>query len=124
MLEGTHPLDALTLRDPEWYADHGIDLRLGSRVLEIEREINDVMLVDGTKIEFDRIVLATGAIPTLPPIRGVVQMDGQLHPKVHAFRSLADCLRLVGAAGLDRLDTRRARSWSAAACSGSRSRGP
>jgi len=97
VLEGTHPLDALTLRDPEWYAANGIDLRLGSRVLEIEREVNDVMLVDGTKIEFDRIVLATGAIPTLPPIRGVVQMDGQLHPKVHAFRSLADCLRLVGA---------------------------
>jgi NAD(P)H-nitrite reductase large subunit len=97
VLEGTHPLDALTLRAPEWYAEHGIDLRLGSRVLEIEREVNDVMLVDGTKIEFDRIVLATGAIPTLPPIRGVVQMDGQLHPKVHAFRSLADCLRLVGA---------------------------
>jgi NAD(P)H-nitrite reductase large subunit len=97
VLEGSHPLDALTLRAPEWYAANGIDLRLGSRVLEIEREVGDVMLVDGTKIEFDRIVLATGAIPTLPPIRGVVQMDGQLHPKVHAFRSLADCLRLMGA---------------------------
>jgi NAD(P)H-nitrite reductase large subunit len=97
VLEGTHPLDALTLRSPEWYAANGIDLRLGSRVLEIERDLNDVMLVDGTKIEFDRIVLATGAIPTLPPIRGVVQMDGQLHPKVHAFRSLADCMRLIGA---------------------------
>jgi len=97
VLEGTHPLDALTLRAPEWYAANGIDLRLGSRVLEIERDVNDVMLVDGTKIEFDKIVLATGAIPTLPPIRGVVQLDGQLHPKVHAFRSLADCLRLLGA---------------------------
>jgi len=97
VLEGTHPLDALTLRAPEWYAAHGVDLRPGSRVLEIDRDVNDVMLVDGTKIEFDKIVLATGAIPTLPPIRGVVQLDGQLHPKVHAFRSLADCLRLLGA---------------------------
>jgi NAD(P)H-nitrite reductase large subunit len=97
VLEGTHPLDALTLRAPEWYAAHGIDLRLGSRVLEIEREVDDVMLVDGTKVEFDRVVLATGAIPTLPPIRGLVQLDGRLHPQVHAFRSLADCLRLTGA---------------------------
>src|SRR3546814_6459200 len=31
----------------------------------------------------------------LPPIRGLVQMDGQLHPKVHAFRSLVDCDRLL-----------------------------
>lgn len=97
VLEGTHPLDALTLRAPEWHAAHGIDLRLGSRVLEIERDVNDVMLVDGTKIEFDKVVLATGAIPTLPPIRGLVQLDGQLHPKVHAFRQLADCQRLMGA---------------------------
>jgi NAD(P)H-nitrite reductase large subunit len=97
VLEGTHPLDALTLRAPEWYAANGVDLRPGSRVLEIDRDVNDVMLIDGTKIEFDKIVLATGAIPTLPPIRGVVQLDGQLHPKVHAFRSLADCLRLLGA---------------------------
>ena len=45
------------------------------------------MLVDGTEIPFDRLVLATGSIPTLPPIRGLVRMDGRLHPKVHAFRS-------------------------------------
>ena len=97
VLEGTHPVDGLTLRHPEWYAGQGVDLRLGSRVLEIEREVGDVMLVDGTKILFDKVVLATGAIPTLPPIRGLVQPDGQLHPKVHAFRSLADCERLVAA---------------------------
>ena len=97
VLEGTHPIDALTLRAPEWHAAQGIDLRLSSRVLEIERDLNDVMLVDGTKIEFDKLVLATGAIPTLPPIRGLVQMDGQLHPKVHAFRQLADCQRLMAA---------------------------
>ncbi len=97
VLEGTHPVDAITLRAPEWYAAQGVDLRLGSRVLEIERDLNDVMLVDGTKIEFDKLVLATGAIPTLPPIRGLVQMDGQLHPRVHAFRSLADCQRLLAA---------------------------
>jgi NAD(P)H-nitrite reductase large subunit len=96
VLEGTHAADALTLRDPSWYAEHGVDLRMGARVLEIERDLRDVMLVDGTKIEYDRLVLATGSIPTLPPIRGLVQMDGQLHPKVHAFRSMADCERLVG----------------------------
>lgn len=97
VLEGTHPIDALTLRNTEWYAAQGIDLRLGARVLEIERDLRDVMLVDGTKIEFDKLVLATGAIPTLPPIRGLVRLDGSLHPKVHAFRSLADTQRLLDA---------------------------
>ncbi|PVG84878.1 NAD(P)/FAD-dependent oxidoreductase [Nocardioides gansuensis] len=94
VLEGTQPADALTLRSEQWFADRGIDLRLGARVLEVDRERNEVMLVDGTRLPYDRLVLATGAIPTLPPIRGLVRLDGSLHPDVHAFRSLADCRRL------------------------------
>jgi assimilatory nitrate reductase electron transfer subunit len=97
VLEGTHRPEALTLRPPEWYAEHGVDLRLGARVLGIDRERSDVMLVDGTTIPYDDLVLATGAIPTLPPIRGLVRMDGSLHPAVHAFRSLDDCQRLLDA---------------------------
>lgn len=94
VLEGTHAEDALTLRSPVWFEAHGIDLRLGARVLEIDREAREVVLVDGERIAYDRLVLATGAIPTLPPIRGLVRRDGTLHPKVHPFRSLADCQRL------------------------------
>ncbi|GAB3771529.1 NAD(P)H-nitrite reductase large subunit [Nocardioides ginsengisegetis] len=94
VLEGTHSRGAITLR--EGYAGN-VTVRTGSRVLEIDREAGEVMLVDGERIGYDRLVLATGSIPTLPPIRGLVRMDGQLHPKVHAFRSLADCDRLDAA---------------------------
>jgi NAD(P)H-nitrite reductase large subunit len=94
VLEGTHPADALTLRSPEWFVAHGFELRLGARVLEIDRDAGEVVLVDGERLGYDRLVLATGSIPTLPPIRGLVRRDGTLHPKVHPFRSLADCTRL------------------------------
>lgn len=94
VLEGTHAAGALTLRSEEWFADHGIELRLGARVLEIDRATRQAVLVDGERVAYDRLVLACGSIPTLPPIRGLVRRDGTLHPKVHAFRSLADCRRL------------------------------
>jgi NAD(P)H-nitrite reductase large subunit len=97
VLEGTHRPESLIMRDPEWYADHGIDLRLATRVLGLDRERREVLLVDGTTLGYDRLVLATGSIPTLPPIRGIVRREGTLHPKVHAFRSLDDCQRLVAA---------------------------
>lgn len=94
VLEGTHAAGALTLRSQEWFAEHGIELRLGARVLEIDRATREAVLVDGERVAYDRLVLACGSIPTLPPIRGLVRRDGTLHPKVHAFRSLADCRRL------------------------------
>ena len=97
MLEGTHSPDALTLRSREWYAERGVDLRLGSRVLEIDRAAAEVVLVDGSRLGYERLVLATGSIPTLPPIRGLVRLDGRLHEAVHAFRSLDDCRRLDAA---------------------------
>jgi NAD(P)H-nitrite reductase large subunit len=97
VLEGTHRPEALSLRSPEWYADHGVTLRLGARVAELDRERHEVLLADGTVVTYDRLVLATGSIPTLPPIRGLVRADGSLHPKVHAFRSIDDCHRLLDA---------------------------
>jgi assimilatory nitrate reductase electron transfer subunit len=95
VLEGTHDPATLALQPDGWAAAHGVDLRLGERVLEIDRDAGEVMLVDGQRIGYDRLVLATGSIPTLPPIRGLVRMDGQLHEKVYPFRSLADCQRLL-----------------------------
>ncbi|MDR7254697.1 NAD(P)H-nitrite reductase large subunit [Nocardioides sp. BE266] len=94
VLEGTHPADALTLRSESWFAEHGIDLRLAARVLEIDRDAREVVLVDGERVAYDRLVLACGSIPTLPPIRGLVRRDGTLDPRVHPFRSLDDCRRL------------------------------
>lgn len=102
VLEGTHAETALTLRSAEWFAANGIALRLGARVLEVDREAAEVVLVDGERIGYDRLVLAPGSIPTLPPIRGLVRRDGTLHPRVHPFRTLADCRRLDAAVAPER----------------------
>jgi NAD(P)H-nitrite reductase large subunit len=97
VLEGSHRPQALTLRDPGWFVRHGVDLRLDVRVAEVDRDLREVVLVDGSRVAYDHVVLATGSIPTLPPIRGLVRVDGRLHESVHAFRSLDDCLRLDAA---------------------------
>ena len=92
VLEGTHNPDSLRL------ATGDVDLRVGSRVVEIHRGAQEVELADRSRVPYDALVLATGSIPTLPPIRGLVRLDGRLHGRVHAFRSLDDCLRLDAAA--------------------------
>lgn len=94
VLEGTHRPEALELRPAGWYAAHGVALRTGTRAAALDLDAREVELVDGERVGYRTLVLATGSIPTLPPIRGMVRMDGTLHPAVHAFRTLADCRRL------------------------------
>ncbi|MGK2876185.1 MAG: FAD-dependent oxidoreductase [Nocardioides sp.] len=91
VLEGSHREAAITLRPPRWYADHGVDLILGRRVTDIDRPCREAVLADDSRIGYDALVLATGSLPSLPPIRGLVGPDGRMNQKVHAFRSLADC---------------------------------
>jgi NAD(P)H-nitrite reductase large subunit len=97
VVEGTHRDDDVLLRDTQWYADRGVRLVSGRRVLELDRASRTLRLDDGTVYGYDRLVLATGSRPLVPPIRGLVTPDG-LHPDVHAFRSLDDCHRLRGQA--------------------------
>lgn len=94
VLEGAHPRQEIVLRHDRWYAHHGIRLVTGTRVLRIDRDAGTVLLRGGEMLGYDRLVLATGSVPALPPIRGLVGGDGLLHPRVHAFRSLSDCDRL------------------------------
>lgn len=97
VLEGTHRRGAITLAEREWFEHRGVELRLGTRVVDIHRDRRVIELADRSEVAYDRLVLATGSIPTLPPIRGLVQLDGQLHEKVHSFRTLADCEGLLAA---------------------------
>jgi NADPH-dependent 2,4-dienoyl-CoA reductase/sulfur reductase-like enzyme len=60
LLEGTHPVDELTLKEPSWYDEHGIDLRTGERVADVDRVDREVVLEDGTRLPYDRLVLAPG----------------------------------------------------------------
>ncbi len=97
VLEGSHPAAELRLKDEAWYAESGVELISGTRVVRIDRNDRVVWLADGRTMPYDRLVLATGSVAALPPIRGLVTLDGALHPKVHAFRSTADCLGLLRA---------------------------
>ena len=65
-LAGGAPEEWLPLRDQSFYSDNGIDLRLNTTVAAIEVGARDVMLANGEKIPFDRLLLATGAEPVSP----------------------------------------------------------
>ncbi|MFE7812408.1 NAD(P)/FAD-dependent oxidoreductase [Streptomyces sp. NPDC057433] len=67
------------------------------RVTGIDRAARTVVCADGTGIGYDRLVLATGSNPVLPPLRGLFTEDHALPEGVHAFRTMDDCLGLAKA---------------------------
>ncbi len=91
-LAGSAPEEWLPLRPEEFYAQAGIDLRLGTEVAAIDTKAREVVLAGGEAIPYDRLLLATGAEPVRLPISGVDQ------PHVHILRSLADCRAIIASA--------------------------
>ena len=53
--------EALKLKPDEFYAEHGITLRLGTRAESIDRETCRVMLKGGGEVPYDALILATGS---------------------------------------------------------------
>ncbi|UUN26793.1 FAD-dependent oxidoreductase [Streptomyces sp. FIT100] len=73
-------------------------VRRGVRAVRIDRAARTVHCADGTAVGYDRLVLATGSNPVLPPLRGVKVAGGRLPDGVHPFRTLDDCLALAATA--------------------------
>jgi len=91
-LAGTAPEEWIPLRPPEFYADNGIELRLGTTATAIDTARRHVMLGGGEELGFDKLLLATGA----EPIR--LQVPGADLPHVRTLRSLADSRDLIARA--------------------------
>ena len=61
----------LTLAGKEWYEDHGIQLHLSDRAVEIDRKLCVVKSESGLEVPYDKLVLATGSYPFVPPVDGI-----------------------------------------------------
>ena len=59
------------LKSKESYKKENIELRLGVWVDAIDRKNKTVNLADGSALPYDKLVLATGARPIMPPIPGL-----------------------------------------------------
>jgi len=88
-LAGTAPEEWLPLRSARFYEKNGIDLRLGTAVAEIDPRSREVGLSDGSRVRYDRLLLATGAEPVRLAVPGADQ------PHVLVLRTLGDCRAII-----------------------------
>ena len=83
-LMGEMALERLFLRPESFYADQGIDLRMGQRVSAIDTGRKQIT-VEAETLAYDSLVLTTGSVPHRLPARIGGAPEG-----VHVVRDLAD----------------------------------
>jgi len=92
-LQGKAERDVIYVHPRNWYADNGVELRLGTRVTGIDRAAHEVSLDDGSRLGYGKLLLTTGSSPRVLRVPGA-DLDG-----VHYLRSVQDSDRLKAAIG-------------------------
>jgi NADPH-dependent 2,4-dienoyl-CoA reductase/sulfur reductase-like enzyme/nitrite reductase/ring-hydroxylating ferredoxin subunit len=88
-LAGSAPADWVPLRGDDWYKDNRIALKLKTEVSALDIKAKELTLADGSKVTFDKLLLATGAEPVRLDIPGATQKH------VHTLRSFSDCRAII-----------------------------
>jgi nitrite reductase (NADH) large subunit len=85
VLNGSQDPKEIFLNPLDWYEENGITLHAGRRVTRIDRAEQVVFADDDLAVPYDRLVIATGSRPFVPPIQGTTLRG------VFVFRTLDDC---------------------------------
>ncbi|SEC49010.1 NADPH-dependent 2,4-dienoyl-CoA reductase, sulfur reductase [Nocardioides exalbidus] len=94
--------DDLVARTAEQHREAGIDLRLGTEVVAADLAARTVTTADGTVVEYDDLVVASGAPAVVPD--WALRPDGSAHDGVGVVKTLddgAEWLERFAAAGDD-----------------------
>lgn len=76
--------DELSLVKPGYYHEHGIRALLNDAVESIDRSSKQITSSKGVTLRYDKLVLATGSFPFVPPI------PGREHEHCHVYRTIED----------------------------------
>jgi len=85
---GETDANALLLRPAAAYESAGIMVKLGARLVAIDRVAHEVTLADGARLRYDKLALCTGGRPRLLACEGIDAADPP--PNLFYLRTLAD----------------------------------
>ncbi len=83
----------VVLRGPAYFHDTAISFAPGATAVSLEPAQSSLRLASGETWQYERLLIATGAAPMLPPVRGLTDVP------FHVLRSMDDAIELRKAMG-------------------------
>ncbi|QTQ32217.1 Phenylglyoxylate:acceptor oxidoreductase [Aromatoleum bremense] len=88
VVSGKSAPERVFLRDDDFFARNAVSYRPGAGLAALDADANTAELADGTHLAYDKLLLATGTSPAIPPIPGIDTVA------YHVLRTLDDALGL------------------------------
>ena len=102
-LQGKAEREVIYVHPTEWYHEADVDLRLGTTVTAIDRAEHEVVLADGSRVGYGKLLLTTGSSPRRLAVPGA-DLDGVLYlrsvgdsDKIKALIGSAASIAVIGA---------------------------
>ncbi|WP_423840538.1 nitrite reductase large subunit NirB [Vibrio mytili] len=88
-----HTADELSLVKQGFYEKNGINMLIGERAININRENRIVYSSTGREVHYDKLILATGSYPFVPPIKGHESKDCFVYRTIEDLKSIEACAK-------------------------------
>ena len=88
-----HTADELSLVKEGFYEKHGINMLIGERAINVNREKNIVYSSTGREIQYDKLIMATGSFPFVPPIKGRESKDCFVYRTIEDLKAIEACAK-------------------------------
>lgn len=82
-----HTAEELSLVKEGYYEQHGVKVLLGERAILIDTQHKSVSSVNIEAVPYDKLILATGAVPFVPNIKGA---HSEQNPHCFVYRTIED----------------------------------
>jgi nitrite reductase (NADH) large subunit len=82
---------ALSLVAPGFFERDGLQLKLNAKAVAIDRAAKTVTLDDGEVLAYDKLVLATGSSPFVPPVPGRERADCFVYRTIEDLEAMLEC---------------------------------
>lgn len=96
VLNGTQDVSDIFLNPLEWYRENNVTLHAPARVTRIDRAAKEICSDDGQTTFYDKLIIATGSRPFVPPMEGLNSLTGDPKHGVFVFRTIDDCHKIAG----------------------------